>query len=166
MKKSESKKYPKVKKIILPILLLLIIILALFYIGIFQKPCLDESCFKDALSNCNSAQYVKQKNNNLYVYTIFNSIDKECSIDIKLERLAPGSDPDLVRLLEGKSMSCKIPKTLLAETNLDDLDNILQYCTGELKEGILELIIQKMYTLIIENLDEIVQQSKEFLTEV
>ena len=63
-------------------------------------------------------------------------------------------------------MSCKIPKTLLAETNLDDLDNILQYCTGELKEGILELIIQKMYTLIIDNLDEIVQQSKEFLTEV
>ncbi len=156
----------KTKKFVLPLLLLVIIIIILFYLGIYQKTCLDESCFEKALSKCSSAQYVKQRNNNLYVYTIFNSFKEDCNINIKLEKIAPGSDPDLVKLLEGKSMQCKIPKDILSSTYLDNLDNTLQYCHGELKEGILELIIKKMYTLIIENLDEIKKESKEFLKEV
>jgi len=169
MEKQESKKHfknTKFKKMLLPAIILILIILVLFYVGIFQKTCISESCFQKSLSECNSAQYIKQKNNNLYVYTITNSINENCNIHIKLEKLAPGSDPDLTRLIEGKSMQCKIPKSMLSKTTLDDLDNVLQYCHGELKEGILELIIQKMYTLIIGNLEEIKEQSREFLSEV
>ncbi len=156
----------KFKKILVPILILVIIILILFYLGIFKKSCFDDSCFQKALSECSPTQFINQKNNNLYLYTIEPSVNSHCNINIKLERVAPGSDPDLVRLLDGKSMKCQIPKNILHKTELDELDNILQYCHGELKEGILELIIKKMYTLIIGNLDEIVAESKAFLKEV
>ncbi len=147
------------------VFIFLILILILFYFGIFKKTCLDDSCFEKSLSKCSSVQYVKQKNNNLYTYSILNSIMNECKINIKLEKVAPGSDPD-IKTLEGKSMYCKIPKSILTTTNLDNLDNVLQYCHGELKEGILELILKRMYSLVIGNLDEIIKQSKEFLKNV
>lgn len=166
MKREDSKENIKSKRFLIQILLVIIIILILFYLGIFKKPCLSDECFEKSLNDCKASQFVKQKNNNLYTYTISRSFTQECSINIKLEKVAPGSDPDIVRLLEGKSMQCKIPKEILTTKNLDNLDNILQYCHGELKEGILELIIKRMYTLVIGNLDDIVEESKKFLSEV
>ena len=152
---------PKKKKIIGSILIFFSIIIILFIFGIFKKPCFDDLCFQKAVEKCIPAEIAKQKENNLYRYAIFPSIGERCNIQIMLERIAPGSDQELVRLLEKKSMWCEIPRKTLQETDLENVENMLQYCHGELKEGILQLIIQKMYTVIIGNLDEIVKESQK-----
>ena len=155
-----------VKKILTSLFLFLLIIIIAYLAGIFRKSCFDEACFEKSLSRCSPTEYIKQKNNNIYVYSIAPSYLGECTIEIQLAKIAPGSEQQVRKLLEGKSMRCIIPKTFLKMNNLDNIDNILQYCHGELKEGILELIIEKMYAQIIINLDDIVQESRAFLKEV
>ena len=154
-----------VKKLFGFFILLLIIITILFFLGIFKKPCFDEICFQKALEKCKSTEIIRQKSNNLYVYSIFPSLGEDCKIQVTLKRIAPGSDPEIVHLLEGKSMQCKIPRILLQRTDIDNVENILQYCHGELKEGILQLIIKKMYASVIGNLDDIVKKSQETVNE-
>ena len=52
-------------------------------------------------------------------------------------------------------MLCLIPKSELSLININEVENLLKYCTGQLKEGIYEIIIKKMYSIIISNLGEI-----------
>ena len=165
MKKEIKDRLNKNKKLIISLVLILLIILVFLRINVIDKTC-DDECFDEKLKECEFIDFVTQKNNNVYRYTIFSSLGNDCKVKITLERTAPGSDPDIQELLEGKSMTCNIPKNLLETTNLDNIDNFLQYCSGELKEGILELIIKRMYSLIIGNLEEIVQESKSFLNEI
>src|SRR3989344_3711886 len=110
---------PKAKKQVSTLLIALLILVMLYSFGVFKKPCLDEECFNKALQSCSSAEFITQKNNNLYVYSIMPSLGKKCSVEITLERIAPGSEPEVVHLLEGKSMQCKIPKTITKRDNVD-----------------------------------------------
>ena len=63
-------------------------------------------------------------------------------------------------------MSCKIPKKELAATNFDNFDNLLSYCHGPLKEGLYEVIIQRMYSLVVSQLGDIVKEAQKVLREV
>ncbi len=146
------------RKISIEFFLFIIILLVLFFFGVFKKTCFDDNCFGEAVSECKPVEFVKQKNNNLYVYSIGRSFGNECKVNIKLSRVALGSDPDVKELLEGKEMKCKIPKILLKNGDIDHVNNLLQYCSGELKDGILELLIKRMYSRIIGNLDEITEK--------
>ena len=165
MKKEIIDKIRSNKKLIIILFLAVFALFIILNFNIVYKTC-DDECFDEKLRECKFIDFITHKNNNVYRYTIFSSLGNYCKIRVTLERTAPGSDPDIKELLEGKSMECRIPKQLLKTTNLDNIDNFLQYCTGELKEGILELIIKRMYSLIIGNLEEIVQESKSFLNEI
>ena len=114
----------KSKKLIISLVLVLLIILVFLRINLVNKTCEDE-CFDEKLKECKFIDFVTQKNNNVYRYTIFSSLGNDCKVRITLERTAPGSDPDIKELLEGKSMICYIPKNLLETTNLDNIDNFL-----------------------------------------
>lgn len=155
----------KFKSFLIHALIVVAIILLFFFIGIFKKTCIDESCFQKSLSKCSPAEFITTRNNNLYHYTISRSFSDDCSVNIKFLRFAPGSDPD-IQNLKGKSMECRIPKEITSKTNINNLDDILQYCHGQLKEGIQKLIIKRMYTLIIENIGDIVKETNEFFNEV
>ena len=52
-------------------------------------------------------------------------------------------------------MKCLVPKNELSNVNFNEVENLLGYCTGSLKEGIYEILIKKMYGIIISNLGEI-----------
>lgn len=164
MKKKSVRDSP-VKKIYLTIALIIIIISLFYFAGIFKKTCLNEECFNKSLKVCKPTDYMKQKNNNLYLYSISRSFGRECNLEIDLKKVAPGTDPDMKELLEGKSMQCSIPKTITRSLEIDDID-VLSYCHGELKEGIYELIIKKMYSLIVGNLEEIRDVTEEVLAEI
>ena len=43
------------------------------------------------------------------------------------------------------------------------MNNIIQYCTGPLKESLYELIVKRMYELIIVNLGEIAEEAKNIM---
>ena len=135
-----------------------VIIILLFFFGVFKKECKNETCFKKALNDCSPTTYLKLQNLNYYKYTIYKSNGKHCNIKIELKKMATGVDTTKVARLEGKSMKCKIPKTNIQKADTIEISGILNHCTGPLKEGMYEVIIEKLYTLIISNLGNVIGQ--------
>lgn len=129
--------------------------IVLYYFGAFKGTCEDEKCFQDSVSACSPKKYNFNVNNNVYTYVISRSLGENCKIKVSLERSAEGTDFDTRGKLEGKSMNCKVPKSELGAVNLNEVENLLGYCTGPLKEGMYEILIKKMYGIIISNLGEI-----------
>lgn len=147
--------------------ILLALFVAGYYSGYLREDCeQDKKCFDDKLKECKPAQVTIVRNNNAYLYWIGNSLGNNCVINIKLLRVEAGSPPEFKRLLEGKSMKCKIPKKELANLKIEEFDNLMQYCHGELKEGLYELIIERMYSLVVSQLGDIIQEAEKVLKEI
>ena len=146
--------------------ILLALFVAGYYTGYFRKDCgQDKECFQKYVAKCKPAQVAVLRNNNAYLYWIGNQLGKTCELKVKALRIDAGA-PQEFKSLEGKEMSCKIPKGELAATNLDNFDNLLGYCHGPLKEGLYEVIIQRMYTLVVSQLGDIVKEAQKVLKEV
>ncbi len=137
----------------------LVIFLAGYYFGYVGESCgQDGACFNTKLAACKPSSFLNIKNNNVYSYKIANMFGKSCILTITLERTAVGTEPEIVSLLEGKSMRCHVPKKELQQVQVDKVNSILQYCHGELKEGLYALIINRMYTYLIAQLGPIQEQ--------
>ncbi len=146
--------------------ILLALFVAGYYTGYFRKDCeQDKQCFQEYVQECKPAQVAVIRNNNAYLYWVGNKLGKTCEINIKSLRVDAGAPPEF-KHLEGKEMSCKVPKEELVTTNFDNFDNLLQYCHGPLKEGLYEIIIQRMYALVVSQLGDIVKEAKTVLKEI
>ena len=60
-------------------------------------------------------------------------------------------------------MKCIIPKDELRKLNLLETDKVINYCTGPLKEGLYQLMVKRMYELVITNLGEIAEEANNIL---
>lgn len=141
-------------------LILLIILAIIWYLGFFSS-CETEECFTNKLTDCKPTTYEKFQNSNLYIYKISRSFGSNCKLKVELKRMVAGADLDLVELLEGKSMTCKIPKR---ETDaIENIDRLLNYCHGELKEGLQTVLLQRIYGLLIKDMSEILEKAEEGL---
>lgn len=130
--------------------LLLLIFGSLYYIFFYPLNCKsDQTCFNSALESCKRAKLTTLEQGNTYLYVIKGSKQGNCVIDIKLEKLY-SSSYDLIALFEGKSMRCVIPK----EVSLFEkgVEGTINYCSGPLKEAMYEIIIQRLYNLIAQDL--------------
>ena len=88
---------------------------------------------------------------------------KRCNLNIRFVEAAPGSDKDIRELLEGKDMDCKIHKSRMVNIDIENTDDLLKNCKGDLKEGIYELIINKMYSLVLSNFNQVLGQVKNLI---
>jgi len=89
-------------------------------------------------------------------------VSQPAKINIKLTKMGVGNPEEMVRALEGKEMTCNIPMTKAREVSFDKMPDILNYCTGPLKEAVYEQVISNMYALIIKNLGPIVKEVGDF----
>lgn len=138
------------KKVSVIFFLTLIIFGSLYYIFFYPFDCKnDQACFKSALQSCKRAKLITIEQGNTYSYIIKGSKSKSCIIDIKLEKLY-SSSYDLVTLLEGKSMRCVILKDV--SLFKEGIEGTINYCSGPLKEAMYEIIIQRLYNLIAQDL--------------
>jgi hypothetical protein len=141
--------------------ILLALFLAGYYTGYLREDCeQDKVCFDEKAKACQPAELTLVKNNNVYLYWVGNSLGKACEIHIQLLQVEAGASPEFRQTVEGKEMVCKVPKEQLAVRNIDDIENFMQYCHGELKEGLYELIILRMQENIIEQLSDLVKKAK------
>ena len=149
------------KKIIIFSLIILLIISGLFYLSLFyKKNCRsDLKCFSQALQNCNKAKVTAISNNNLYQYQILRDKGETCKINIKVLKLAPGSSIITQKKFEDKAMTCLIPRDQLNQP-IDEIKELINYCTGPLKEALLQDILENIYTNIVKNLGNISQELK------
>lgn len=129
---------------------------AAYELGAFKKTCTDDACFKAALDKCDYAKFLTTKNYNYYLYTIQGTSNGDCRVDVSLEKMAVGTPPEKIAQFEGKSMKCYLPKSEIAKMEAFQFENMLNYCTGPLKEEMYQLIIEKLYTIVIQNMGDIV----------
>jgi hypothetical protein len=152
-------------KILSQISIILVFIAALFFIahfsGFTREYCgTDTNCFSEKTKNCGSAEVYVSRETNLYYYKTTPSLSKNCNLKIEFKQAQEGALPEHTKLLEGKSMKCKVPKEELKTLDVVELSNIIPYCSGPLKESLYELIIKRMYETIIVNLGDIAEKSQ------
>jgi len=124
----------------------------------YEKDCrTDMSCFNDAMELCVPANVISEEEGNIFEYKIRGKEERSCLTTITINQVNSASGQEVIDLFEGKSMTCLVPKgTRVGETN-----DVLDYCSGPLKESMYELIIQKMYTVVIQNLGETISELSE-----
>ena len=139
------------KRVNLIKILLLVIVLALagffIYFNFYYKTCVNEECFYSSLEKCKRASFLSV-GDMTFKYTIEGKSQGFCEVNVKLIR-GDLSNQDSLKL-QGKEMKCDLQ---LGDVSSPE-DNI-ENCHGLLKEGLQDLIINKLYTYIAQNLNQI-----------
>ena len=115
----------------------------------------DEQCINDRAKECARATAQITVDGNLQQYTIKSDKKDTCLLEIEMITVGDDAEQKIKDLLENKAMVCEIPKQILQEVSLTDIDHISDYCTGQLKEALQEILIEKLYSVIIANLGQI-----------
>ena len=159
--KKGAKRQVSLTKVFIFIFIILVLVWLFFFSGVFKKTCETDICFNDAAQTCKKANFRTIKESNLFSYDIKGPRGDVCVIDIELEKMGVGTSIELIEKFEGKSMECRVPKSQLKDTTIEDLDNVINFCTGPLKESIYELMIKRLYGVIIGNMDEVLEEIKK-----
>ena len=158
---SEKRSFKRLNLIIIGILIVILAISIYLYI---PKNCKNNSnCFIKKAQTCSKASVLTYKEDNLYSYEIKGSLKDSCLVNIKLVRMKPNTDVDLVELMEGKGMLCKIPKDKFKQSPLSDINDINDYCSGPLKEAYPQLTIERLYSLVISNIGGITRELQDLI---
>ena len=138
---------------------IVLIFLGVFYSGVLKKNCgQDSECFNERLQECKSSKFINVRENNLYEYEIKGDRGNKCELEIELKQMGIGTPIKLIEKFEGKSMTCLVPQSVIGDSDIEEIGNIINFCSGPLKEAIFELIIDRMYGLIIQNMGEIANE--------
>ncbi|MBI4154367.1 hypothetical protein HY501_03450 [Candidatus Woesearchaeota archaeon] len=144
------------KRVLIVLTVIVFLSFVLFSFGFIKKTCDTEECFIQSLETCSSSKYVRLQNLNYYRYTVRGYSGDKCVVDIELRKMAEGTPEDKVALFEGKGMKCAIPEENIQNLERAEIEKVLNYCTGPLKEAMYQVIIEKLYTLVIANLGEVI----------
>ncbi len=144
------KKRSKKQKIILAfsIILILIAVPLVYFLFFFSYGCDDFACYKAYQEECVRVSFQNDLPDAIWSYQIKGIRGDSCEAKITLLKIKQGTLEK--KNLEGKSMYCELP---LGYSGYPESN--LKRCTGELKEELQELIIQKLHSYILENLNDI-----------
>ncbi len=148
--------------IVLGLLLLVIITVLLGKIFLVKDCEKSGDCFDKMAAKCWPAKMFKINEDNMYKYTIKGRGLRSCVVEVENVQMALGTSVEMVERFEGKSMRCEVPLKVLDSTKFSELPELITYCHGDLKEAIYELIIERMYGLIISNLGDISSEVEKF----
>ncbi|MBU1245511.1 MAG: hypothetical protein KKH88_02240 [Nanoarchaeota archaeon] len=147
---------------IIPIILVLIILVLIVKLPHKTNCGNDLNCFNQLASECRPSKVNVIQEENTFEYAIEGLENDNCILTISVVEVSEEASPETTILLEGKSMECSVPieNDLV---NIQQNGDILSYCTGPLKESMYELIIQKMYGVIAQNLGSVISEVKNVL---
>lgn len=151
MKQEKKREVYRYLAVLFGLVLVALILLYIYY----PKNCeYNKSCLDSSFKSCTRANSLLVVEGNTYLYQIKGSWNDYCRVNIKVMDVA-SSDKYIKETLENKGMLCRIPKTQITNVSIDKISNLLDYCTGPLKESMLELIIKRLYEVIIANIGKI-----------
>jgi hypothetical protein len=140
--------------IALLILFAALIVFSIYFLVYYEKPCGSSQCFVDAMASCKRVYWLREDSQGSWIYTIRgNTQGSACKVDVELLSVKKGLID--VEDLERKEMTCFVAK---GQTEFPEKD--LSKCSGQLKEGIQDLIIQRMHKYLLENVGEIKKEFK------
>ncbi len=138
------------RQVIFGSLVVLALALALFFT--FQiEDCPNFECFQSHMAECSKATYINEEPEASWGYEIVGVSKDSCEIEVSLLNAKDGELG--LREFEGNSMSCFYDLGIIAYPEKD-----LDSCTGELKEDLQEIIIEKLYKYVVLNLGEIKEE--------
>ncbi len=152
-----------ISKLFIIIIIIAIAIWLFFFSNVIKKNCATIECFNEQAVRCKATKFTGIVDNNVFKYTIKGSKGDSCLVKIELDKMGIGTPIELIELFEGKSMECKIPKDKIKDISINKMENVINYCTGPLKESIYELIIKKLYGLVVQNIGEILKEADKSL---
>lgn len=134
--------------IIVAVGFVVLLAILIFFSFIYVKKVDNQGDFKQQLYNCDRTFYLSDQENAVWQYKILGEEDGVCKVEVSLISVKEGIAD--IKKLEGESMICGMPlgSTSGPESNL-------KFCHGILKEGIQEIIIEKMHTYVTSNLNDI-----------
>ena len=155
----------------LQILAALVIALLVLIVLMNARNCeSNEECFNRYASKCSRATANVVAQDNVFLYEVQGKKTEEgvknCIVKVTLVRLEESATPNLKKALEGRGMLCHVPRTLLAETPLSHIENINDYCTGPLKEVLLQISLEKLYDVVVKNIGPLSLQYSQSLSEI
>src|SRR3989338_6736182 len=135
-------KYKKNVAIII-IAVLIVSALIIFLLNSPKNCGTSDNCFNTKASSCKLAKAELDKEGNTLNYQVTGKSGDDCIINVKMVKLAEIQPADLKKALEGKDMKCVIPQFLLREREIKKIQNLNDYCTGQLKESVQSITIEK-----------------------
>ena len=129
----------------------LVIAAGAFYLFFYYRSCADEGCFLFELRDCQRAKYISETGGNAWQYFVEGSSRGACKVTVKNIAVADASFSSIV----GKKMTCRVPKEQAG--TFIELQQRLEFCSGPLKESLQEIVIDKLYTYIIQHIGEITE---------
>lgn len=134
------------------ILVFLLIIIATLIVMNYTKNCnYDESCFNKHAQDCSRAKANLYRNENEYKFEITGKKEDKCRVVVYMIKANEETISNVRGFLEGKGMVCEVPKTEL-QNPISEITNIKDYCTGPLKEALLQITVEKLYELVTKNI--------------
>ena len=156
MKKEESSKSRNRKLVFKKNILLILIVMVVGVISMYiyfnyyiPKPCNNIECYKAALLDCKKVWVINEEDEYVWRYEILNEGNQNnCNVEVILLKMKDSTIN--VEDLEGKSMICRVEKfgDILPEKDMIR-------CSGKLKEGLQEIIIDRIHNYLLQNLGEI-----------
>jgi len=101
---------------------------------------------------------------NLYLYEVKGKKGNDCILTIFLKTIGTSQDEILNQMLAQKGMICGVPMDLLQIKNISQINDISDYCTGPLKEAALEIVLEKVYSIVVANIGQITLEYENILS--
>jgi len=136
--------------------IILLLLAAVYFTFFFYYKCDDLACFQAHQKECSKTKFVKDSEDTVWKYTIEGKEQGKCLINVETIMIKKGAIEN--QKLEGKSMDCLLPLASLSSPESD-----IERCHGELKEEMQNMIIQKLHSYIIENVEEIDEELEKLL---
>jgi len=132
------------KILIIALLAVLVLGAASYFLFFRVAVCSSENCFSEELVKCNHANFIVNSNETSLLYEIKNADSKNCNVNVKLLLVKSGSTG--LTPLVGREMLCSLPLGVYEKPEKN-----LEACSGYLKEGIQEIMIDRMHAKIMES---------------
>jgi hypothetical protein len=139
--------------ILLSIGIVAFLVLAIYFTFFFVPKCNDFACFEKSMVKCSKVSYVNDEPEASWAYQIKGVSSGKCQIEIKLLQAKKGELG--IDKLNGYSMSCAYQIGLSAYPEKD-----LTKCSGQLKEELQTIIINKLHIYIINNIGQLNESIK------
>jgi len=148
----------KVQKTILiaGIAVVILILAGLYYYFFMHTRQIDNKLdFNKAMFDCSKAKYINDAESAVWEYRILGKEAENCVVNVKLISIKNGVID--TQRLEGKEMICKLPLRWVGSPETE-----IKKCSGELKEGMQEIMIEKMHSYISSNIQKVNQGFNAF----
>lgn len=132
--------------IIIVAIVAVVMLLALLYFSFFYTKKVDnQTDFNKELYNCDKAVFLNDEQSAVWQYDITGKANGACRVEVSLITAKEGVAD--IKTLEGQSMTCDLPMG-----SINSPESNLKLCHGLLKEGIQEILIEKMHAYVTTNL--------------